>query len=255
MITADLSGKRVLVTGAAGGLGLCTAELFARMGATVAMNDLPGYDRLGAQVDRLSNSEGFDVFAAPGDLTDPDATTEMAEQAASRMGGLDYLINNAGSPVTKVPIAPGDLENQTEAFWDRVLSINLLGSFRTIKAAEKHLRAAKGAVVNTSSMAGIRAGGSSTPYCVAKGGIVTMTRELARGLSPDVRVNAIAPQFVHPDDSTMELAWDSLEDDVAVLPIPRAGRGWEYAEVSLFLCAGASYMTGETLKVDGGYDC
>ena len=74
-------------------------------------------------------------------------------------------------------------------------------------------------------------------------------------MSPDVRVNAIAPQFVNPKDSNMPLKWDSLDEDVRVLPIPRPGTGREYAEVTLFLCAGASYMTGITIPVEGGYNC
>ncbi len=254
MITADLSGKRALVTGAAGGLGLCTAELFAEMGAAVAMNDRPDNPRLTDQVRRLGEM-GYDVFAASADLTDSQATHGMVVEAAQRLGGLDYLINNAGAPVTKEPIPPGDLDNQSEAFWEKVLSVNLMGGFRTIQAAAPYLRESRGAIVNTSSVAAMRAGGSSMPYCVAKGGVITMTRELARGLAPDVRVNAIAPQFVDPRDSTMDLKWDSLDDDVAVLPIPRPGRGREYAEVTLFLCAGASYMTGVTVPVDGGYNC
>lgn len=254
MIYADLKGKKALVTGGASGLGLCTVELFAEMGAAVAMNDLPGNPRLKQQTKRLQ-AKGYNVVAAPADLQDPGMTEQMVHDAAKALGGIDFLINNAGHPITPVPIPAGDLKSQTEDFWQTVLSVNLLGTFRTVRAAESYLRKAKGAVVNTSSMAAVRAGGSSSPYSVAKGGIITLTRELARGLSPDVRVNAIAPQFVDPKDSNMPLKWDSLDEDVRVLPIPRPGTGREYAEVTLFLCAGASYMTGITIPVEGGYNC
>ncbi|WP_315983785.1 SDR family oxidoreductase [Aliamphritea spongicola] len=96
-------------------------------------------------------------------------------------------------------------------------------------------------------------GGSSTPYCVAKGGVATLTKELARGLSPDVRVNAIAPMYVDPNDTNFPSNGKLYLKTVKTCPSP-PGHRREYAEVMLFLCAGAGYMTGETLHVDGGYN-
>ena len=252
MIQADLEGKNAIVTGGASGLGLCAVELFTEMGANVAISDNNGV-RIDEQVTRLSGL-GRNVFAAPADLRDPEATRNMVESAATVMGGLDYLLNVAGHPVTPEVIPASDLEKQTEDLWSEILSVNLLSCFRTAKAAAPWLKVSKGAIVNTSSMSGFRSGGSSSPYCVAKGGIVTLTKELARGLAPDVRVNAIAPMYVDPKDTNFPLKWDTVYEDSKVLPIPRPGTGREYAEVMLFLCAGATYMTGETLHVDGGYN-
>ena len=253
MISADLRDKKALVTGGASGLGLGVTNLFTEMGCTVAIGEIPGSKRLDEQIERL-RGEGHDVYAAPGDLRDTDSVNEMVEKAASDMGGIDYLINNAGHPVTLEIIPASDLENQTEELWSDILSINLIAMFRTVKAAEKYLRAAKGAVVNTSSMSGFRGGGSSSPYCVAKGGVATLTKELARGLSPDVRVNAIAPMYVDPEDTSFPLPWTTAWEDAKVLPIPRPAGAREYAIHTLFLAVGATYMTGETLHVDGGYN-
>lgn len=253
MISANLKGKKALITGGASGLGLGVSNLFTEMGCTVALGDMPGSKRMVAEVARLSN-EGHEVYAAPGDLRETQSVNEMVEKAASDMGGIDYLINNAGHPVTLEIIPASDLETQSDELWNDILSINLIATFRTVKAAEKYLRAAKGAVVNTSSMSGFRSGGSSSPYCVAKGGIVTLTKELARGLSPDVRVNAIAPMYVDPKDTNFPLPWDTAWEDAKVLPIPRPGSAREYAMHTLFLAVGATYMTGETLHVDGGYN-
>jgi len=252
MISADLSDKKVLVTGGASGLGYCAVDLFSEMGATVAVNDIDD-KRIGAAVERL-NAAGRKALSAPADLRDAEATHAMVSAAAKEMGGLDYLLNVAGHPVTLQVIPAGDLDRQSEELWSEVLSINLLSCFRTVKAAAPWLREAKGAVVSTSSMSGFRSGGSSSPYCVAKGGVATLTKELARGLAPDVRVNAIAPMYVDPKDTNFPLRWETVYEDSKALPIPRPGTGREYAEVMLFLCAGATYMTGETLHVDGGYN-
>ena len=251
-IRADLGGKRTLVTGGASGIGLGVVRTFAANGSTVAAADLPG-PRLDAACSALT-AEGYDVFAAGGDLRDGDETHRMVRDAAERMGGLDYLVNVAGHPVTLEIIGPGDLEAQTEELWAEALSVNLLSAFRTARAAASYLRAAKGAIVNTASMSGWRGGGTSTPYSVAKGGIITLTRELARGLGPDVRVNAISPSYVHPDSTNFPLKWDTVFADSEKLPLGRPGTAAEYAEVCLFLCAGASYITGQTIHVDGGWD-
>lgn len=252
MMNADLKGKTALVTGGASGIGLCVVELFAESGATVAISDV-NEERINTQVERLT-ALGHNVIAAPADLRDGDAVTAMVDKAAGEMGRLDYLLNVAGHSVTLDIIPASDLEKQSEQLWSDIMSVNLMSMFRTAKAAAPYLRKSQGAIVSTSSMSGFRSGGSSSPYCVAKGAIVTLTKELARGLSPDVRVNAIAPMYVHPDDTNFPLKWDTVFEDSKDLPIPRPGTGREYAQSMLFLAVGATYMTGETLHVDGGYN-
>ncbi len=250
MLTADLTGKKALVTGAASGIGLATVTLFARMGATVALNDRAGNPRLDEEVARLV-ADGLEVVAAPGDVGDADDARAMVQRAAEAMGGLDYLVNNAATPGTTTPIPPGDLDAQSEEFWEHLRSVNLKGPFRCTHAAAPYLRAARGAVVNTTSISAFGGGGSSTPYCVTKAGLVNLTQELARGLAPEVRVNAIAPGLVESD---WQCRWDEdwRAQTIARTPLERPGEPDDYAEVILFLCAGAAYVTGQTISVDGG---
>lgn len=253
MITADITGRRTLVTGGASGLGLGTVRKFAAAGSTVAICDLEG-ERIHRRVDEL-RAEGLDVFAAPCDLRDGEGSRAAVRAAAEQMGGLDHLVNIAGHPVTLTYMPPTDLDSQTEEFWDEVLSINLLSAFRTSHAAAPYLKASEhgGSIVNTGSMSGWRGGGSSSPYSVAKGAIITLTKELARGLAPEVRVNAISPSYVHPDSTDFPLRWDTVFEDTKALPLQRPGTAEEYADAVFFLSVGGSYITGQTIHVDGGW--
>ena len=175
----------------------------------------------------------------------------MVEDAARAMGGLDYLINNAGTPGTPQTIPPSDLDRFTEDFWQRLLSVNLLGPFRCTHAAAPWLRAAHGAVVNTSSAAGFSGGGSSLPYSATKAALINLTKELARALGPEVRVNAIAPGLV---ESNWECKFtdEQVAAEIRNAALRRRGTPADYAEVMLFLCAGAAYVTGHTIVVTGG---
>src|SRR5438876_3725435 len=123
---ADLEGKAALVTGAASGIGLATVELFARRGARVALNHLPDDPRGPAAVEKLS-ARGLAVIGAPGDVSKPGAAEAMVREAIQKLGRLDFLANNAGTPATLEPIAPADLDKLTEEFWAAILSTNLLG--------------------------------------------------------------------------------------------------------------------------------
>jgi 3-oxoacyl-[acyl-carrier protein] reductase len=247
-IDFQLHGRRALVTGSASGIGLATAERLAVSGARVAMNDLPT-DLLTGTVAKLAQ-QGLDVCAVPGDLSRGATAREVAAKALDHLGGLDYLINNAGAPGTRTPIPPADLDALTDDFWDRILRINLLSAFWMTKALATSLRESGGAVVNTVSVAAFGGGGSSAAYATAKAALAGLTRELARGLAPRVRVNGIAPGFVN---SNWECSFGDMDAAArATVPLARVGEPREYAELIVYLCAGASYVTGEVIQATGG---
>lgn len=251
MITADLSGKVAFVTGGASGIGLATVERLARNGAKVAINDLAGNPRLEQEVARLA-AAGHDAKAFPGDVSKPEEVDAMIDAAVRHFDRLDYLVNNAGTPGTREPIPPGDFARQDEAFWAKLVSINQIGPYRCLKAAAPHLRAAKGAVVNVASTAGLGYGGSSSVYASTKAALILLTKEWAHALGPDVRVNAVAPNVVDGSGWDCRFDPDDLARHVAKLPLRRAGTPADYAEVIFYLLAGAGYVTGQTIVADGG---
>ncbi len=248
LIDFKLQGRRALVTGSASGIGLATAERLARSGAQVAMNDLP--TEALTQVVGEFKARGFLVEAVPSDLSVSASAREVGLKTLELLGGLDYLVNNAGAPGTRTPIPPSNLDALTDDFWDRTLRINLLSAFWMTKTLAAALTDARGAVVNTVSIAAFGGGGSSTAYVTAKAGLAGLTRELARGLAPAVRVNGIAPGYVN---SNWECSFGDMDAAAkTAVPLTRVGQAAEYAEVIVYLCAGASYITGEVIPVTGG---
>lgn len=250
--TADLSGRSVLVTGAASGIGLATVERFASSGATVALNHLAHDPRGPDAVERLQ-AAGLQVFSAPGNVAVAGEADRMVATAVGRLGGLDYLVNNAGTagPAASGPIAPADLDQLTEDAWSLLLNTNLLGAFRCTRAAAAHLKAAHGAVCNTASVAGLTGAGSSIAYAASKAGLINLTIGLARALAPSTRVNAVAPGFV---DTPWTAAWpDAAKDAYAKQTmLQRACTPDDIASVIFFLCVDAAMVTGQTVAVDGG---
>jgi len=250
MITADLRDKTLLITGGASGIGLATARLFAACGARVAVNDLPGNPRLAEAVGEIE-AAGGSALAAPGDVGDPAQAGEVVVGAARALGRLDYLINNAAMAHTNRPIPPAELDALDEEFWSKVLGLNLVGPFRCTRAAAPFLKQARGAVVNTASMAAYGLPGSSMVYGASKAALVNLTLNLSRALGPEVRVNAVAPGFIRtPWTARFGPNWEELSLRQSVLQ--RVGTPEDIAETMLFLCAGAAFMTGQTLLVHGG---
>lgn len=248
-ISADLRGKTALVTGAASGIGLATATLLGRNGAKVALNYLPG-DNRGAEALGTLKAEGLDVVAAEGNAATTGEAEAMTLAAIEKLGRLDILINNAGITKTVEPIPFPDLDAMTDEFWASILDTNLVGPFRVSRAAAPALKASKGAIVNTCSVAGLGRRGSSMAYAASKAGIINLTKGLARALAPDVRVNGVAPGFV---ETPITASWPdsrrAMTRERTILG--RTAQPEEIAEVMLFLSV-VSYVNGEVIAVDGG---
>lgn len=249
MITSDLNGKAVLVTGASSGIGLMAVETFARCGARVALNHLADDPRGPEQVARLAG-QGLDVIAAPGDVSDVAGAGAMVTAAIDALGRLDVLINNAGTANTVEPVPFEDLDAMTEAFWQKILSTNLVGAFRCARAAAPALIESQGAIVSTASVAGLGRRGSSIAYSASKAGLINLTQSLAKALAPHVRVNAVAPGLVNTP-WTRPWPAERKQRSIAQSLLARMVEPEDVAQTMLFLaCQGA--ITGQTIAVDCG---
>ena len=242
--------KTALVTGGASGIGLASVILLAQQGVRVAMNHLEDDPQGPEQIEKL-RAQGLDVISAPGNVSVPGNAEAMVDTAISKLGGLDYLVNNAGIAGTRDPIPASELDRIDEDLWMALLNTNLIGVFRCSKAAAAALRACGGAIVNTASTAGIGLQGSSTPYAASKAGVVSVTRSLARGLAPDVRVNAVAPGQVA---TPWTASWPEERKQMALnkMLIKRHVQAEDVAQTIVYLLTGAPMITGQTIVVDGG---
>jgi 3-oxoacyl-[acyl-carrier protein] reductase len=250
MIKAELAGRAILVTGASSGIGLASVRLLAGCGARVALNHLPDDPRGPAQVAAL-RAEGLDIVAAPGDVSSRAEAERMVTTAIETLGRLDHLVNNAGTAHVKEPVDIRDLDAVTDELWDAVLATNLRGTFACSRAAATALKAAKGGITSIASVAGLSQPGSSMAYGASKAGVISLTRNLARSLAPDVRVNAIAPGLVlTPWTAPWPETRKSGSAEAALLK--RNCTPEDIAEAVLFFVAGAAMVTGQVLVVDGG---
>ena len=240
--------KVALVTGAARGIGLATAKRFLADGWRVALLDIEG-ELLTRAVAELARPDH--TLPLHCDVSDARAVADAMAQIAARFGRLDTLINNAGVAV----FAP--LLETSDADWNRILSVNLTGPFLCTKMAAALMREhGGGAIVNITSISGVRASALRTAYGTSKAGLAHLTKQLAVELaSLGIRVNAVAPG---PVDTAMAKAVhtpDIRADYHDAIPLNRYGLEQELAEAIFFLCSErASYITGQLLAVDGGFE-
>ena len=234
-----LAGRRILVTGAASGIGAETAALFRREGAEVAM---------------LDRVEIADDRAAVADVIDATAVSDAIGRLAGKLGGLDGVVGCAGVDLLR------PFPEMTADDWRRVVDVNLTGPFNVCHAAVPHLRAAGGGtIVHVSSGAGLRPLPGRTAYCSAKAGLVMFAKSLAIDLAPDnIRVNAICPGIVDTPMFRDGLA-DAADPDAELAMVldrylvKRIGTPLDIANAALFLSSPESaQITGSALAVDGG---
>jgi NAD(P)-dependent dehydrogenase (short-subunit alcohol dehydrogenase family) len=242
------SHKVALVTGAARGIGLAVAKRFLAEGWRVALLDILG-EPLAKSVATLASPGA--TLALTCDVSDADAVAAACAEIERRFDRLDALINNAGVAVFE------PLMETSEADWSRVLAVNLTGPFLCTKAAVPLMRHhGGGAIVNITSISGLRASTLRSAYGTSKAGLAHLTKQLAVELAElGIRVNGVAPG---PVDTAMAKAVHSAEiraDYHDAIPLNRYGLEEELAEAVYFLCSDrASYITGQILAVDGGFD-
>ncbi len=247
-MTSSALQKVALVTGAARGIGLAVAKRFLAEGWRVALLDIEG-ELLRAAVTDLAEPDR--TLALDCDVSDATAVTAAIEQVGRRFGRLDALVNNAGVAVF-API----METSNED-WNRILAVNLTGPFLCTKAAVPLMREhGGGAVVHITSISAVRASTLRSAYGTSKAGLAHLTKQLAVELAAlGIRVNAVAPG---PVDTAMAKAVhtpDIRADYHDAIPLNRYGLEEELAEAVLFFCSDrASYITGQVLAVDGGFD-
>jgi NAD(P)-dependent dehydrogenase (short-subunit alcohol dehydrogenase family) len=238
-----LEGRRALVTGGGSGIGAATCRRFTDEGARVAVLDVDG-----GAAEAVASAVGGVALAA--DVSDSAAVSAAFEQAATALGGLDTVVNNAGTG----NVAP--LHDYPDAEWDRLLAVNLTGVFAGTRAAVPHLRASgrTGSIVNVSSLSGLRPTRGEAPYSAAKAGVVALTMSAALEYGPAIRVNCVSPGFIRTPLTEVVCADDATRAELeAGTPLGRLGTAEEVAATITFLCSDlAAYVTGANLVVDGG---
>jgi ketoreductase RED2 len=237
-----LDGKVALVTGSSSGIGEAVARLFAAEGARVAVNSARSVDAGRAVAASLPGA-----IYVQGDVADTSDVERMLSSVDAELGGLDVLVNNAGT-TEKIP--HHDLDAATVEVWRRIFEVNVFGTWLLSQQAMPLLRAGDGgAIVNVSSLAGLRPTGSSIPYAASKAALNHQTLLLAKAVGPQVRVNAVAPGLIA---TPWTATWEAEHAGISALsPLKRVGTPEDVAHVVLAL-ATAAYVTGQIVAVDGG---
>ena len=237
----NLSNRVALVTGSSRGIGRQIAIDLSRAGASVVLNcfdDLRGAERVMQELE--SSPAGHLVVKA--DVSNGAQVRQLAKRCLSVFGRIDVLVNNAGVTLG------AELHDITESMWDRVIDVNLKGTFLCSQEIGKHMtKAGWGRIINLASTAGISPLAQSHHYVASKSGIIGLTRVLALSLAPTVTVNAVAPGFVSVDQSRKR------SDIVDRIPLGRLATPADIARVVTFLATDGGYITGQTIVVDGGF--
>jgi 3-oxoacyl-[acyl-carrier protein] reductase len=246
------AGRSAVVTGAARGIGRAVAHRLAGLGARTVIWDLDAAEaeRAAAELRDLLHEQGrpHELEWLRVDVTDPDGVAEAMDRVAGE--GLDVLVNNAGTTTVQ------GTEDMALEEWERILKVNLHGTFLCCRAAIPHLRRRPGAaIVNISSSSAMVGGGGGAHYAASKAGVDGLTRHLTRELAPGVRVNSIQPRTIETDLFRARYAHAPLEQDRLreQVPLGRFGQPEDIADAVAFLASDwASFITGQIMLIDGG---
>ena len=243
----DLKGKTAVVTGAARGIGFVSAEKLAENGAAVVLGDINEAQVLESAA--KLREKGHEAIGVLMDVTDDGSIRNAIELGVGKFGGIDIVVNNAGI------LSAATIENMQRREWDRVLDVNLSGTFFVIQAALAHLKKSESPrIINISSLTG-RNGGfeGSMCYAASKGGVIAITRGMARKLAPfRITVNAICPGSIETD-ILKGYSPEAVERQKSNILLGRLGRPEEIAAAVCYLASAESaFVTGVTLDVNGG---
>lgn len=240
--------KVVLITGASRGIGRETARVFARHGYDVVINYYKSHDEALALKHELEEENKIKCLEYQASVNDALEVDKMIAKVMEVFGRIDVVVNNAGIAIDTV------FEDKTRDNFLKILDVNLIGTFLVSKSASKYMASlGSGAIINVSSTNGIDTNYPySMDYDASKAGVISLTRNLAWELAPNIRVNAVAPGWVDTDmNRDLDIEYRNQEEEKILLG--RFGRGSEIAKVIYFLATDdASYINGEVIRVDGG---
>jgi 3-oxoacyl-[acyl-carrier protein] reductase len=243
----NLKGKAALVTGASRGIGREIALELARQGANVAVNFSGSEAKANEVVDEIK-ALGREAFAVKCDVSSSEEVAAMVKGTIDNFGKLDILVNNAG--ITRDNL----LMRMKEEEWDDVININLKGVFLCTKAVTRQMmKQRQGRIINIASVVGVSGNPGQANYVAAKAGVIGLTKTAAKELaSRNITVNAVAPGFI-TTDMTDKLSEEVKAEMLKQIPLARLGEPKDIAKITAFIASDdSSYMTGQTLNVNGG---
>jgi NAD(P)-dependent dehydrogenase (short-subunit alcohol dehydrogenase family) len=237
-----LSGRTVLVTGAAKRLGRAIALAAAENGANVAITYRESEREARSVVAELARY-GVEALAVRCDVTDEKSVREMVKEVASELGGIDILVNNAANYETV------EFEKITIAQWDAIFASNTRGPFLVSREALPYLRKRKGRIVNMGSLGGLRPWATHAHYCSSKAAVHMLTKVMAKALAPEIAVNAVAPGMIDLGEKSAAAFMKKMAKQT---PMQRSGTAADIAAAVMFFAAAPHFITGQVLAVDGG---
>ncbi|MBC8352487.1 MAG: SDR family oxidoreductase [Planctomycetes bacterium] len=243
----ESKSKLALVTGGGTGVGRATTLQLAKRGFDVAINYSRSKDDAEQTVQKVQEL-GQKAVAIQCDVANDEQAVSMIGALKGEFGRLDVVVNNAGMTYF---VQHDDLDAMSEGKWDRILAVNLKGAFFVSRAAIPLINeSGGGAIVNVASVAGVAGAGSSIAYAASKGGMITMTKSLAKAFAPKIRVNAVCPGVII--SRWLGDHQDMVDKAIEITPLERASTPDDIADVITFLACDTSMMTGQALVVDGG---